>query len=172
LNLRVDGRENAQLRSVKITRNYMPYAEGSALIEVGGTRVICTASVEEAVPPFKKNSGEGWVTAEYAMLPRATRTRSQRDIGKLRLNGRSQEIQRAHRQVAEIRSGSCAAGREADFNRLRRYSGGRRNKDGFHNGSVRSSCRCVRISEAEGADPGHTGFRLFGCCKRRNSGGK
>ena len=94
MKLRIDGRENTQLRPVKITRNYMPYAEGSALIEIGGTRVICTASVDETVPPFKKNSGEGWVTAEYSMLPRATRTRNPRDIGKLKLNGRSQEIQR------------------------------------------------------------------------------
>lgn len=92
--LRIDGRENAQLRPVKITRNYMPYAEGSVFIEVGGTKVICTASVEETVPPFKKNSGEGWVTAEYSMLPRATKSRNQRDISKLKLNGRSQEIQR------------------------------------------------------------------------------
>lgn len=92
--LRIDGRENAQLRPVRITRNFMPYAEGSVLIEVGDTKVICTASVEETVPPFKKNSGEGWVTAEYSMLPRATKTRNQRDISRLKLNGRSQEIQR------------------------------------------------------------------------------
>ena len=72
----------------------MPYAEGSALIEIGGTKVICTATVEETVPPFRKNTGEGWVTAEYSMLPRATRTRNSRDISKFRLNGRSQEIQR------------------------------------------------------------------------------
>lgn len=72
----------------------MPYAEGSALIEIGGTKVICTATVEETVPPFRKNTGEGWVTAEYSMLPRATRTRNSRDISKLKLNGRSQEIQR------------------------------------------------------------------------------
>lgn len=92
--MRIDGRENSELRPVRITRNFMPYAEGSALIEVGDTKVICTASVEETVPSFKKNSGEGWVTAEYSMLPRATKTRNQRDISKLRLNGRSQEIQR------------------------------------------------------------------------------
>lgn len=92
--MRIDGRENDRLRPVRITRNFMPYAEGSVLIEVGDTRVICTASVEETVPPFKKNSEEGWVTAEYSMLPRATKTRNQRDISKLKLNGRSQEIQR------------------------------------------------------------------------------
>lgn len=92
--LRQDGRNNSQLRSVKITRNYIKHAEGSALIEVGDTKVICTASVEERIPPFKKESGEGWVTAEYAMLPRATGVRNARDISKLKLNGRSQEIQR------------------------------------------------------------------------------
>ncbi|PYG88849.1 RNAse PH [Ruminiclostridium sufflavum DSM 19573] len=92
--MRQDGRSNSQLRAVKITRNYIKHAEGSVLIEVGDTKVICTASVEERVPPFKKDSGEGWVTAEYSMLPRATGVRNSRDISKLRLNGRSQEIQR------------------------------------------------------------------------------
>ena len=92
--MRIDGRDNAQLRPVKITRNYIRHAEGSVFIEMGETKVICTASVDESVPPFKKNTGEGWVTAEYSMLPRATGTRNTRDINKLKLNGRSQEIQR------------------------------------------------------------------------------
>ena len=92
--LRIDGRERSDLRKVKITRNYIKHAEGSVLIEMGDTKVICTASVEEKVPSFKKNSGEGWVTAEYSMLPRATGVRNQRDINKLKLNGRSSEIQR------------------------------------------------------------------------------
>ncbi|MCX8129387.1 MAG: ribonuclease PH [Clostridia bacterium] len=92
--MRVDGRENTELRKAKITRNYLKHAEGSVLIEMGDTKVICTASVEEKVPPFKKGSGEGWVTAEYSMLPRATQVRNTRDISKLKLNGRSQEIQR------------------------------------------------------------------------------
>jgi len=92
--LRIDGRNEEQLRSVKITRNFIMHAEGAVLIEIGNTKVICTASVEERVPLFKKNTGEGWVTAEYSMLPRATSVRNQRDISKLKLNGRSQEIQR------------------------------------------------------------------------------
>ncbi len=92
--LRQDGRTHSQLRPVKITRNYIKHAEGSVLIEVGDTKVICTASVEERTPPFKKDSGEGWITAEYSMLPRATGVRNQRDISKLKLNGRTQEIQR------------------------------------------------------------------------------
>lgn len=92
--MRVDGRSFEELRPVKITRDFICHAEGSVLIEMGNTKVICTASVEDKVPPFKKDKGEGWVTAEYAMLPRATQVRNQRDISKLKLNGRSQEIQR------------------------------------------------------------------------------
>ena len=89
---RLDKRTYDQLRNAKITPNISPYAEGSALIEVGGTKVICTATVEEKVPPFLRNKGTGWVTAEYAMLPRATTTRTQRET--LRPSGRTQEIQR------------------------------------------------------------------------------
>lgn len=89
---RPDQRAVDQLRNTKITPNISPYAEGSALIEVGGTKVICTASVEERVPMFLRNKGTGWVTAEYAMLPRATSTRTQRETQ--RPAGRTQEIQR------------------------------------------------------------------------------
>ncbi len=89
---RVDKRAVDQIRNTKITANISPYAEGSALIEVGGTKVICTASVEERVPFFLRNKGTGWVTAEYAMLPRATNTRTQRETQKPQ--GRTQEIQR------------------------------------------------------------------------------
>ena len=89
---RPDGRAVGQIRSTKITPNISPYAEGSALIEVGGTKVICTASVEDKVPMFLRNKGVGWVTAEYAMLPRATNTRTQRETQ--RPSGRTQEIQR------------------------------------------------------------------------------
>ena len=89
---RIDNRALDQLRSAKITPNISPYAEGSALIEMGGTKVICTASVEDRVPPFLRNKGTGWVTAEYAMLPRATNTRVQRETQ--RPSGRTQEIQR------------------------------------------------------------------------------
>jgi len=92
--LRIDNRDNSELRKVRIVRNFIKYAEGSVLIEMGDTKVICTATVDDRVPPFKKGSGEGWVTAEYSMLPRATKVRNPRDISKLRLNGRAQEIQR------------------------------------------------------------------------------
>ncbi len=89
---RVDGRANNELRPVKITRGFMPYAEGSCLIEFGNTKVICTASVEDRVPPFLKNSGKGWVTAEYSMLPRSCKDRTQRDTKGP--GGRTVEIQR------------------------------------------------------------------------------
>jgi len=90
---RPDGRTVDQIRNTKITPNISPYAEGSALIEVGGTKVICTASVEDKVPMFLRNKGLGWVTAEYAMLPRATNTRTQRETQR-GPSGRTQEIQR------------------------------------------------------------------------------
>ena len=91
---RTDGRAAAQLRPTKITPGYLMHAEGSVLIEVGRTRVICSASVEERVPPFLRNSGKGWVTAEYGMLPRATSTRTQREATAGKVGGRTQEIQR------------------------------------------------------------------------------
>ncbi|MCT4662380.1 MAG: ribonuclease PH [Tissierellales bacterium] len=89
---RVDKRELNQKREVKITRNYIKHPDGSVLIEMGDTKVICTAMVEEKVPPFLKGEGTGWVTAEYSMLPGSTLTRKRRSIGKV--DGRSQEIQR------------------------------------------------------------------------------
>ena len=83
-----------QLRPVRITRGYTVHAEGSVLIEFGATRVLCTASVQDKVPPHKRGSGEGWVTAEYGMLPRATHTRGDREAAKGKQSGRTQEIQR------------------------------------------------------------------------------
>ncbi|HEX8181181.1 MAG TPA: ribonuclease PH [Pyrinomonadaceae bacterium] len=91
---RTDGRRADELRAVRITPNFMPYAEGSALIEMGATRVICTATLEERVPVFRRNSGQGWLTAEYAMLPRATQQRTQRETGRGGPSGRTHEIQR------------------------------------------------------------------------------
>ncbi len=92
--MRLDNRDNDQLRKVKITKNYIEYAEGSCLIEVGNTKVICTASVEEKVPPFLRNSGSGWVTAEYSMLPRSCKSRVLREVRKGSVSGRTSEIQR------------------------------------------------------------------------------
>jgi ribonuclease PH len=91
---RSDGRSSSQLRPTTITPGYLAHAEGSVLIEVGRTRVICTASIEDRVPPFLRNSGKGWVTAEYGMLPRATSTRTQRESSAGKIGGRTQEIQR------------------------------------------------------------------------------
>lgn len=91
---RYDGREADQMRPVRITRQYTQIPEGSVLIEVGMTRVLCTASIEEKVPSFQKGSGLGWVTAEYSMLPRATQTRTPRESAKGKLTGRTMEIQR------------------------------------------------------------------------------
>jgi ribonuclease PH len=92
--MRPDGRLDEQLRPTRITPNYLMHAEGSVLVESGKTKVICTASVEDRVPPFRRNSGKGWVTAEYGMLPRATTTRTQREASSGRVGGRTQEIQR------------------------------------------------------------------------------
>lgn len=92
--MRIDQREAGQLRSVKVTVDYLMTAEGSVLIEAGNTRVLCAASVEETVPSFLRGSGKGWVTAEYSMLPRATVTRTAREVSKGRASGRTMEIQR------------------------------------------------------------------------------
>lgn len=106
--MRIYGRKNDQVRHTKVTRNYIKHAEGSVLIEVGDTKVICTASIEDKVPPFLKGSGEGWITAEYNMLPRSTATRKVRDIARLKLDGRTMEIQRligrALRSVVDLKA--------------------------------------------------------------------
>ena len=92
--MRADGRLSEQLRPTRLTPNYLIHAEGSVLVESGSTKVICTASVEDRVPPFLRNTGKGWVTAEYGMLPRATNTRTRREATAGRVGGRTQEIQR------------------------------------------------------------------------------
>ncbi len=91
---RVDGRKPDEIRKVNIVRNFIPHAEGSVLFELGDTRVVCTASIEEKVPSFLKDTGQGWVTAEYSMLPRATEIRTPRESTMGRVAGRTQEIQR------------------------------------------------------------------------------
>jgi ribonuclease PH len=105
---RTQGRAADALRPVRITRGYTRHAEGSVLIEFGETRVLCTASVEDKVPPHKRGSGEGWVTAEYGMLPRATHTRSDREAARGKQSGRTHEIQRligrALRAVFDLRA--------------------------------------------------------------------
>jgi ribonuclease PH len=103
---RSDNRTPDHLRPVKITPDFITTAEGSALIEVGNTRVICTASIDEAVPPFMRNTGKGWISSEYSMLPRSTLTRTPREVSKGRQSGRTHEIQRligrSLRSVADL----------------------------------------------------------------------
>jgi ribonuclease PH len=104
--MRTDNRGPADMRPVEIETSYLKTAEGSALIRVGNTQVLCAASVEDSVPPFLRNSGKGWVTAEYSMLPRATSRRTPREVGKGRPSGRTHEIQRligrAMRSVVDL----------------------------------------------------------------------
>ncbi|HBM79318.1 MAG: ribonuclease PH [Clostridiales bacterium] len=104
---RIDGRKYDEKRNVKITRNYNLYAEGSALIEEGNTKVICTASIEDKVPPFLKGTGEGWITCEYGMIPRSTKARRTRESSRGRVDGRTMEIQRligrALRSVVDLK---------------------------------------------------------------------
>lgn len=104
--MRVDGRNEDQLRPIQITPNVNKFAEGSVMIEVGDTKVLCTATVEDRLPPFMRGGGKGWVTAEYSMLPRATETRNIRESSKGKLGGRTMEIQRligrALRSVVEL----------------------------------------------------------------------
>jgi len=105
---RTDGRAPRELRPVKIVAGYLPYAEGSVLIEMGNTRVVCAASLEDRVPPFLRNTGQGWLTAEYAMLPRSTQTRTPRETGRGGPSGRTHEIQRligrSLRAVADMKA--------------------------------------------------------------------
>ena len=105
---RTDGRATDEMRPAQITPGFLPYAEGSVLIEMGNTRVVCSASLEDRVPPFLRNTGQGWLTAEYAMLPRATQTRTAREIGRGGPSGRTHEIQRligrSLRAVADMRA--------------------------------------------------------------------
>lgn len=106
--MRANGRNSDELRPMNLTTGVNKYAEGSVFIEVGDTKVICTASVEERVPPFMKGQGRGWVTAEYSMLPRATHTRNQREAARGKLGGRTMEIQRligrALRSVVDLQA--------------------------------------------------------------------
>lgn len=105
---RIDGRRNDELRSVKITPQYIKYPEGSILIEMGNTKVICNATIEEKVPAWLKGQEQGWITAEYSMLPRATEQRNQREASKGKIGGRTHEIQRligrALRSVVDLKA--------------------------------------------------------------------
>jgi ribonuclease PH len=124
--MRPSQRQPDQLRTVRITRNFTRHAEGSVLIEMGDTRVLCTASVEENVPPFLRGKGQGWVTAEYGMLPRSTHTRTAREAAKGKQSGRTQEIQRLIGRALRAVVRPQGARRTPDHARLRRAAGRRR----------------------------------------------
>ena len=104
---RHDGRAPDDLRAVRFTRGFTRYAEGSVLVEFGNTRVLCTASIEEGVPGFLRGKGQGWVTAEYGMLPRATHTRGSREAAKGKQSGRTQEIQRLIGRSLRVPPSAC-----------------------------------------------------------------
>ena len=138
--MRPDGRQPNQMRPVTITRDFLRHAEGSVLIEVGDTKVVCTASVEDRVPPFLRDTGQGWVTAEYGMLPRSTKTRTSRETSTGRPSGRTFEIQRlvgrSLRGDYEPRGARAAH----DLDRLRRHPGRRGDAHGRHHRGVRRAC--------------------------------
>ena len=134
---RSDGRMSAELRPTRLTPGFLLHAEGSVLIEVGRTRVICTASVEDRVPPFLRNTGKGWVTAEYGMLPRATSTRTQREATAGKVGGRTQEIQRLIGRSLRSVTRLTGARRAHDLDRLRRHPGRRRHAHGVDHRRLR-----------------------------------
>ena len=151
--MRIDMRERDQLRPVKVTPDYLLTAEGSALIEVGNTRVLCAASVEDSVPGFLRGSGKGWVTAEYSMLPRATATRTAREVSKGRASGRTMEIQRligrSLRSVIDL----DVLGRTQHHSRLRRAPSRRRHAHRRHHRSLhRALQRREQVAEVRHAE--------------------
>ena len=135
--MRPDQRLPDQLRPVRFETDYLLTAEGSVLIEVGNTRVLCAASVEETVPQWLRGSGKGWVTAEYSMLPRSTVTRTAREISRGRPSGRTQEIQRLIGRASARGDRSARAGRTQHHPRLRRASGRRRHAHGLDHRRLR-----------------------------------
>lgn len=149
---RFDGRKTDELRPVKIIKDFTRYAEGSVLIEWGNTKVLCNASVEESVPPFKKGSGEGWVTAEYSMLPRATATRNKRDINKAEAESAFHGNSETDWQSLACGSGFYGAGRKKHYGGLRCSAGGRRHQNGIYH--RRLCCTGNGVSEigSGGAD--------------------
>ena len=130
--MRPSGRAPDQMREIRFEPGFTRHAEGSCLVSFGDTRVLVTASVEDKVPPFLRGKGQGWVTAEYGMLPRATHTRGNREAAKGKQSGRTQEIQRLIGRIAPRRGRSAQTGRTAGGRRLRRHPSRRRHKNGFN----------------------------------------
>ena len=149
---RTDGRAADAVRETRITPDYTMHAEGSVLIEVGRTKVICTASVEERVPPFLRGTGKGWVTAEYGMLPRSTTTRMQREASAGKVGGRTQEIQRLIGRSLRSVDDAHRVRRAVDLGGLRRDSGRRRHAHGGDHRRVRRARPGVRAPARAGRD--------------------
>ena len=145
--MRADGRKPDELRPVAIATGVQEFAEGSVLIETGRTRVLCAVSVEDGVPPFLRNTGQGWVTAEYSMLPRSTNTRTRRETTP---RGRTQEIQRLIGRSLRAAVDMKALGERTLIGRLRRAAGRRRHADGRHHGRVRGRPARGRGTDAPG----------------------
>ena len=135
---RSDGRPNDQPRNVTITPSFLVFPEGSALIEVGETKVVCTATLEERVPPFLRGQGKGWITAEYNMLPRSTLTRTPRERETGRVSGRTLEIQRLIGRSLRAVGDMTALGERTLVDRLRRPASRRRHSHGLHHRRIQS----------------------------------
>ena len=148
--MRTDGRNRDEMRALSITPGVAKYAEGSALITMGDTQVRCTASVEESVPRFRRDSGRGWVSAEYAMLPRATHTRTQREVSRGRQGGRTLEIQRLIGRSAARGGRFREVGRTHRVAGLRRDAGGRRHPHRLDQRRLRGPLRGAAAPQGPG----------------------
>ena len=166
--MRTDNRLPDQMRPVEITTGYLMTAEGSALIAVGNTRVLCAASVEDSVPPFLRGSGKGWVTAEYSMLPRATAKRTPREVDQGPALGPHARNPAADRPLAARGGGHGAAGRAHRDARLRRAAGRWRHAHGFHHGRLRGAGAGAPAMRQVRDDQAHAAARLRGRHQRRH----
>ncbi len=168
--MRINSRKPDEIRPVRIIRNYVKHAEGSVLIQLGETKVICTASLEEKVPPFLRNSGRGWVTAEYAMLPRSTKTRIIRESTQGRVGGRTHEIQRLiGRSLRAVMDLSVIGERtfwiDCDVIQARRW-----HQNGRDYRGLCSPIRCGRISSKRGVHSPGPDHRFPGGYQCRSGG--
>jgi len=148
MKMRTDNRQPSEMRSVEIVLDYLMTAEGSALIKVGNTHVLCAATIEDSVPPFLRNSGKGWVTAEYSMLPRATAKRTPREVTKGRPSGKNSRNSAPDRALRAVRGGYGCVRRAHGDDRLRRAPGRWRHAHGIDHRRV---CGAHRGTPATGA---------------------
>ena len=146
--MRPSKRADDEMRSVSFERGVARYAEGSCLVRFGETHVLCAASLEEEPPPRPRGQGRGWVTAEYAMLPRATLTRTKRELSPGKVSGRSQEILAPHRPIVAVGRRFATPRRAANHYRLRCAAGGRRHPHRLHHGRVGRAARLPELDDA------------------------